>query len=230
MLKNINPYDPVIFESQFKQTPLYQKLSTDFDQLLFDNNNAMYNRTPRQELGDPKCRKSVFSVVPFYYLNWLDQENPTNIYDLGCGWNIFKKYIPNIIGVGAEDPGSGHFFGDIHDFVDDHYIQEHQHFFKSMFSICALHFFPLSNIRQQIIKIGSMLQSNGQCWLAFNLARMLERDNTKFGNYSELQLENYIRSELFDLPFEVQVFDLDLSNSNQNNTLNGNINIIFKLS
>ena len=227
MLQNINPYNQQTFETEFKQTNLYQTLTNDFDEILFNYIRKDYEAgTPRQHQGDPGCVKTKFSAVPFYYINWLLNETPNNIYDLGCGWNIFKKYIPNIIGVGAEDPSSNWFYADIHDYVDDDYIQGHQNFFESMFSICALHYVPLSTIRQRVIDIGSMLRPGGKGWLAFNLARLLERDRKQFGQCDEVQLENYVRTELYNLPFEIEVFDLDFSEFE--NGLDGNIHLVFK--
>ena len=118
---DINKYDQIKFEEKFKKTDLYNILKQDYDILSFDYHYKEKSPTPREIEG---TKKSKFSVVPFYYLNFLTDVNPKKIYDLGCGWNIFKKYIPNIIGIGAESD-SEHFFGDISDFVDDDYIKYH---------------------------------------------------------------------------------------------------------
>jgi hypothetical protein len=106
-----------------------------------------------------------FPVTAFYYLEFLTNQNPSVIYDLGCGWNIFKKYIPNIIGIGEEDPKSQYYFADIHGRVDPNYVEQHQNYFESVFSICALHFRPLRELRQIALEFISMMKPDSYGFL-----------------------------------------------------------------
>lgn len=107
-MENIAPYYKDKFITFFKETEIYKKLKVDYtdDQLIWDKffllgttlGEVTEGYTPRES------RSSAFSATIFYYLLPLLEKNPKAIYDLGCGKNMFKKYIPNIIGVGAEDP------------------------------------------------------------------------------------------------------------------------------
>jgi len=231
MKENINDYNSAAFELRFKQTEIYQKLIGDYDHVTFAKNwgeqELLSPRpTPRQEIGDKHyIRETWFSAVPFYYLEFLLKKNPDKIYDIGCGWNIFKKYIPNIIGIDAENPNSKYFYGDIHDYVDDEFIKGHQNYFKSAFSINALHFVPLSNLKKVVTDFYSILAADGVGWISLNLERMIERDIDKFGKSSQSELDTYVRNELDNNNIDYLVFDVDLSVCNE--AMNGNIRLVM---
>ena len=224
ILQNIKPYNEKEFKAKFADTPLCKKLQQDFDRLIWNSQcNDFEEGTPRQHWGDRNLLQTKFSVVPFYYLEFLTEKNPKVIYDLGCGWNIFKKYIPSIIGIGAENPNDKFFFADVHDYVDDDFIKGHQNFFKSVFSICALHFVPMSNLRQTVLDFASMIKPGGRGFISLNAMRMLERD-TKMISHPDLT--TWIRSELFDLPFNILQFEVDLEKLD--NGMDGNIRIVLE--
>ena len=211
-MKNINQYNSAEFAEHFKKTTIYQSLIQNFDVISFEYSmenflNSKFN-TPRQATGTP-----VTSAVPFYYLEFLTAKNPKTIYDLGCGWNMFKQYIPGIVGVGAEDPESQQFSADVHDYVDDDYVKGHQEYFESVFSINALHFHPLSELRKIATDFVSMIKPGGMGFLALNSMRMIEHDQEKFKDYTNAELDAYVRQQLADLsiPIEYQVVDIDLS-------------------
>lgn len=224
MQKNINPYNQEIFESEFKKTELYNQLLKEYNDITFAHHQPIYfNSIQRTQTPRQYCSKSLFSAVPFYYINYLTQQNPEEIYDLGCGYNIFKKYIPNIIGIGAENPASDHFYADIHDYVDDDFIKGHQNYYESVFSINALHYIPLTHLRQVVVDFMSMIKPNGMGFLALNLQRMIDRDET-FKNSSEEELEIYIREQLYNVPAEYKVFDVNLESLD--NYMDGNIRLV----
>ena len=225
-------YDPAEWEMTFKKCDLYKQLANEYDVVYFDQQGFVkkgLNFTPRQWLAN-QSTFSAFSAIPFYYIEWLQEINPKNVYDLGCGWNIFKKYYPNIIGVGAEDPKGLIFQADIHDYVDDDYIQGHQEYFESVFSICALHFIPLSDMRKRVLDFASMIKPGGRGWLSLNAMRMIERDpifkNTDIENKaSVLAINNFCKKELSNLP-NVVCLDIDLREINEH--IDGNIRIQFE--
>jgi hypothetical protein len=224
-VKNKNSYDVELFRKSFSSDPIYQLLLNDFDELIFENSiPAQFRPTPRQLYGD-KSGITIFSTVSFYYLKYLTNRNPKVIYDIGCGWNIFKKYIPTIIGIGAETPGDLFFYADIHGQVNDDFVENHQDFFESAFSICALHFHPLSNIRKVVTDFVSMLQHNGIGYLALNLARMIEKD-IKFTNVPYDKIISFVRDELDNVDFNYLVFDLLEDKDLRDSPLDGNLRIV----
>lgn len=223
-MKNIRPYQADHWRAQFMHTEIYQKIKHDFDVVHFDKlwQDSHQRATPRHELGDPL---SIFSATIFYYLEPLIARAPRKIYDLGCGWNIFKRYLPNVVGVGAEDPTGPDFFADLHDYVDDAYIAGHQAAFDAVICICALHFVPLSAIAQQVTDFHSMLRPGGCGCLTFNAARMIERDE-RFSKHDLDQAENFIRQELTRLPIQWIILDVDLSVYDE--TMDGNIRLVMQ--
>jgi hypothetical protein len=225
-MNNLNPYNEVKFEQQFKLTNTYQQVVKDFDVICFsDNHNYEAIRgTPREWYGT-KIRRSVFSLVPFYYISYLTQHNPTKIYDIGCGWNIFKKYIPNIIGIAGEKPDTMDYHGDEYGWVDERYIQDHQGYFESAFSINSLHFVHLTHIRQRVLDIVSMIAPGGRLFLSLNLARMIEVD-PKFNGWSMQDVDTWVRNQLDNMPFTYEVFECTYF-ENKDEFLNGNIRMVI---
>jgi hypothetical protein len=232
MQNNLNPYPKDEFREKFKKTDLFEKIHKDLliptftDYLTFPKRMKIKRMAEKQDHIEPRevDIMGLFSVVPFYYLEFLTKHNPSKIYDLGCGLNLFKRYIPNIIGVDSNPLKKG--FCDIVDTIDDEYIKNHQNSFESAFSICALHYIPLSDIRKRVIDFSSMISSGGHGFLALNLTRMLEVDWERFAEFSTEKLEIWVRTELDDLPFELQVFDLNFSVLEC--PLDGNIKLVFK--
>jgi hypothetical protein len=224
-MQNFNEYNQLEFEKKFSKSDLYEVLKKEYNLLDFSKSwRADQFGTPRQEWACP-TKKSVFSVVPFYYLEFLTNQHPKKIYDLGCGWNIFKKYIPNIIGIGGELPSNKYFFADEHGIIDDDFVQNHQSYFESVFSINALHFIPLSDLKKCLERFYSMIAPNGTGWISLNVQRMIERDRLKFGSKDHLYLDSYIRDELADLDIKFQVVDIDLGILNE--YMNGNIRLVM---
>jgi hypothetical protein len=239
MLSDIKPYNEEEWKNQFSYSPLCARLSNDFDELTWAYYFGDFSPgrefpvtvmtggfSPRQVYGDKIfCKVSRFSASIFYYLEFLTEKNPKTIYDLGCGWNIFKKYISSVIGIGAEPLGREDFFGDIRDFVDDEFIRGHQNYFESVFSICALHFYPLSDIRKRVLDFASMIKPSGRGLVTFNIQRMIENDQSKKLD-SKQELELWIRQQLSNLPFNVLQFDCNLTNLD--NPMDGNVRLIIE--
>jgi hypothetical protein len=189
----------------------------------------MNNRTPRQIDATGKV-----SVKCFYYLKFLTEKNPKNIYDLGCGWNFFKRYIPNIIGIGAEDNGSGCFYGDLYDKFNDTFVGKHQNYFESIFSINALHFSPLENLKKIILDFVSIIKPGGRGFLSLNLQRMKEHSEHKFDHFSVLDFDQYVRDQLVEIPVKYLCIDIDFEDhpkslySGIDESMDGNIRLVFE--
>jgi len=218
-------YDPNDWEVTFKKLDLYKQLINEYDVVYFNKQDFFewivkkWKITPRQRVATI-ATQTWFSAIPFYYIEWLQEINPEKIYDLGCGWNIFKNYYPNIIGVGPDDLDETS-FADIHDFVDDDYILGHQEYFESVYSICALHFIPLSDIRKRVLDFASMIKHGGRGWLSLNAARMVERD-PEFKDKDTLFIEQYCKKQLATVPSLV-LLEIDLTVSDE--YIDGNIQI-----
>ena len=228
-MENINAYNQEVFSKEFSATETFKKLSGDFDVVSFDWSVPQWSThwvTPRQELGDQNCFKSKFSAVPFYYINYLLKQNPTTVYDLGCGWNVFKRYIPNLIGIDFEDPSMLNFYADIPDYIDDDYIKNHQNYFESVFSINALHFYPLSTFSKIVDDFYSMIKPGGRGFLACNLSRMMEKDPV-FKNAKPAEVELFCRDQLSTLS-HIKFLVVDIRSYPVNEPLDGNVRLVME--
>lgn len=248
MQPDINPYNEHDFREQFQHTEIYQQLVKDYDEISFKNTVKWdWAPTPRERLAT--ARKSIFSAVSFYYLEYLTKHNPTEIYDLGCGGNFFKRYIPNIVGIGAEHPQDAYFRGDLHGRFNDAWVQQNQKRFHSIFAICSLHFIPFAQLRQRVLDLVSTMVPNGRAYLAFNTSRMIDRMQwhdpwpTDFVKYFDDRTpvsvaEQIIREHLSDMPFTYEVFDVNIAESGHgfqrydyrpafDNVIDGNIRMVI---
>lgn len=216
-MDNINPYDKESFKEEFPNTKyyrlikeLYPTAEISYDPLTF---------TTREELF---LDHNTVDATPFYYLQYLNSD--ATVYDLGCGFNFFKPFFKNLVGVDPYDERA-----DRDDIVDVTYYKEHESCYESLFSINALHFVPIHYLRDVVEGFVSMLKPNCTGFIALNIARMLERTNNRHWNpYSNNDinfLQGWIRKQFNDLPYKFKVVDIDLSTINQYN--NGNIRLVI---
>lgn len=222
-MHNINPYDEQKCRAYCQQLEFFNQIQTDFDRLSWTKNYCSPRCTPREYLG-----VSTFSMVPFYYLEKLLEKDPVNIYDLGCGWNIFKRYIPTIIGVSPTQDN----YADIHDLVDDKYIKGHTNFFDSVFSINVLHFKSLEKLEKIVTEFVSMIKPGGRGFLSLNLMRMVERSSFEFleksigTNRTSIDYEQYVRSVLEKINIGYLIVDIDFSRT-LDDYIDGNIRLVI---
>lgn len=222
-LPNINPYEKEKWEIYFKTTSLYESIKNDFDYIDFshfvENSSLGYSQadiehkhklTPRQRQGT-----SSFSATIFYYIDYLIKDDPQIIYDLGCGWNIFKRYIPQIHGIDWVSD-----YSDSVGFIDGKFIYEHQKYYKHVMSINALHYKPLNSIKQIVSDFISLLQDGGKGLLTLNTARM-----TKINMHNPTAIENFVRKELCEFKDFFEVFDVNMSVKDA--YLDGNVRMIL---
>lgn len=222
--KSINVYDAVLFEQEFSNTELYTKISKDFDFVHFNWHFVPTDDltgTVRQWYGD-RDRRLIFSAVSFYYLKYLTVNYQNDIYDIGCGWNIFKKYLPNIIGVDKHCT-SETWKPDIELHFDQDFQMKFHNKLDRIMSINSLHFVPFTQLRHRVIDFFSLLAPKGIGYLSLNLMRMIETDPI-FCNKSPRELETIVRTELFDIGYEYLIFDIDLSVLD--NFMDGNIRMV----
>jgi hypothetical protein len=225
-MNDLNVYNDMEFKEKFLNTKIYQQLQNDFDVVCF---NEKYNYdevrgTPREWYGS-RNRKTIFSAIPFYYIEYLTRHTPLKICDIGCGWNIFKKYIPNIVGLSGEPPNHIYYYGDEYGYVDDKYIQEHQAYFESAFSINALHYVHLTHLRKRVLDIVSMIKPDGRLFLSLNLSRMSEVDSN-FNGWSLGDIESWVREQLDNMPFTYEVFEITFLKL-KDDAMNGNIRMVI---
>lgn len=207
-MQDLNPYDPTTFKTWFSETQLFQHIQNDFDIITWDIDSSSFilpGMTPRQYRG-----LRIFSAVPFYYINQLGMNE--KIYDIGCGWNIYKKYLPNIIGIGGEPEDSEYFYGDEHGLLNDQYVEKNQQRFDNVMSMNALHFIPLSKFAHRIRQVKKITKPGGKIFIMLNVCHMIAAEQSDLKNYAV----DHIRSELIQFANDITCIEITNDRINEN--------------
>lgn len=218
-MQNINEYNSETFRKSFELTETYSLLKQQYDYVNFLKffEHGLQSFTYRQWMA-----MSQVSAVPWYYINYLDTNEC--VYDLGCGMNFFKPYFKNVKGIDWKHRNVP-FLADELGHVNDGFYQKNHQSYMSVISINALHFHPLSELRNICIKFSDLLKSGGRGFLSLNFQRMLERSE-EFKNSEISLIEEYVRNQFDNFPFKILVLDIDLSVPDA--AMDGNIRLVFE--
>lgn len=241
MLENLNPYDENKFREWFVNTSIYESINRDSDKIswkkyiqdtFLDGDTRSIEEhpgmTPRQFMTT-----RLSTVVSFYYLNYLLDAKPEFIYDIGCGVNWFKKYIPNVIGIGNEPIGNPFYGGDIQGTFDEKFVEANREKFESVFSIDSIHFVSITKINDRIKSIVDILKPGGRAYVSLNFARLM--DNTSAEEFDSLfpagknnqLIEDYIRKTINLGEHLPLCIDIDCQTC-YDEFMDGNIRIVFE--
>lgn len=207
-MHDLNPYNLASFQSWFSTNELFVKIQKDFDIITWDVDCSSFmipGMTPRQYRGT-----RIFSVVPFYYINQIGFD--AKIYDIGCGWNVYKRYLPNLIGISGEPSDSDYFYGDEHGFLDDRYTELNHRRFDNVISMNSLHFIPLHYFSQRIQQLKKVTKLGGKMFIAMNVCHMIDHESSEIKNHAA----QYIRSEISKFSKDIVCFELDDKRVSQN--------------
>lgn len=230
-MRNLNEYNEEDFQTKFSSSDIAKEIDKDFDQLVWSKHLSPLTTyaTPRHRIGRRIC-----TMTSFYYIQYILEKNPEKIYDFGCGWNLFKKYIPNIIGISPDNPADGQtYFADEYDYFDADYIENHKDSLDAAISICALNYTPLTTIRSNVKGFISVIKPGGRGYIALDIAPMRDREDPDvldrlFGTTipSVHEIDDYVREQLSDLPVDYLVFDLD--SLEYSDEIDGQVRIVFE--
>ena len=118
----INPCQSTVWSEKFSKDPKYQHIINDHKFTVSSYKEMTFFKAGLHNTVYEVGRKflqlhNILDIVPYYYIDYLIEKNPKTILDLGCGLNIFKPYIPGIIGMDSFDGMPA----DIYDFFDKEY-------------------------------------------------------------------------------------------------------------
>lgn len=180
--------------------------------------------------------KKQFSMIPLWYLQMLADADPVNIVDIGCGSNHFKPVIEKIYRIPCHgiDPTPNNTAADEFDTFDTDFSQGHTNAYSSVFSICALHFVPLSYMTTRIKEFYNVVAPGGRGFLALNSARMVERTSAEWllntlgtADPTPAQIQAYVQEQVSTLDMDFMAVDL-LITEQPNECMDGNIRMVFK--
>lgn len=217
-MDNLTTYNLIEFKDQFIKTTIYDQIKKDFDIIVWNNFDQytwqqcpdLAGVTPSELLG-----KRVFSVVPFYYISQLDINS--TICDLGCGWNIYKKYLPTVVGIDRSSAA------DEYRFFDNDFAEENKERFDNVMSMNALHFISLTNLEDRLNQILKITKPGGLIFIMMNVGVLVSHTPSGVTN----DPVQYIRN-LFD-KFEDNLICFELDNENIYRSMtHGSLRFILK--
>lgn len=227
-------FDGDKFAIEFQNCPLLKAAQDAFGErtlLIYNDDDKTKLPTPREAMFYQVSNRPMFSLVPFYYLNYLLELNPSMIADVGCGANLFKRVIPIIHGI---DPMSDNIAADEHDFFNSEFSKRHTEYYPCAFAINSLHFISLARLRDRILEFANIIKPGGRGFLALNSKRMVEMTSgvdkiTMFNSLtpSVVAISDYCNEVIKDLPLKLLVAD-NFITKYEDEPLNGNIRLVFE--
>lgn len=165
----------------------------------------------------------TLNVVPFFYIQMLQEKNPQTIADIGCGINFYKNFIPEIYGI---EPVENSNVDEI-DFFDEDFSQGHKENYDCAMAINSIHFISLTDICKQLKSFSNIIKPGGRGFVTFNVRRMIELTDEK-DLIEDDHLSSYIRQQVdLALP-NVLAYDDYIKESDIDCYMNGNIRIVFE--
>lgn len=183
-----------------------------------NNNENSFDITPRE---GRLLSENRINLDSFYYVDYIVKNTSGEIYDIGCGSNIFKHFFKGVIGLDPNNPNA-----DMQQKFNDKFIQTNQKMLPSAFAINSLHYIPITEFKNQLCAFASCIRTNGLGYITFNIERMLS--NTDKNDIPE-NLHEYIESEILSCGLKIINYDLIDVTLNGNDGLDGNIRILFKV-
>ncbi|NDB28652.1 hypothetical protein EB155_03420 [archaeon] len=187
-------YDSAWQES-FLSGPIGSRIDSDFENIVCDptfilddadpNHTFVFsNEWPCETPRDYLHNMGWCSILPFYYIEKLQENNPTTIYDLGCGNDFFARYYDNIIGIDMN----------IGVDIDDEWFSEREGTMEAFVSFNGLNMQNPGNIG----KYKNLLTDTGRGVITFS-GRNFEIP------LNETETENIIRSHVNVIEYETVI-------------------------
>jgi hypothetical protein len=238
-LLQINPYHEHQWRKKFTATQWYrdvrQNLPADITE-IWTRSALPSNMPASREFHFTR----YFAMSTFYFIEKVLQTSPDTIVDLGCGGNLFRRLVRNLVGIDPYHPSA-----DVNDFVDDGFIQGHRAQFDAAIAINSLHFRGLDQFRKVLDDFYSMLKPGGTGFITFGLGVMV--DHTSDDAWIEIFDQDpinttadtviyWVDQQLRDLAWDLHVVDqyyfnhLEIGNIELSNPVDGNIRIVVRRS
>jgi len=243
----INGIDYEKFASSFLQTDIGKQIEQDFDSITCTPNNdpsiiVLKNKcgsTCRELLGsnDIKVKNpnTTMSIVTFYYLNLLQEIKPNKIYDIGCGWNIWKSYMPNIHGV---DTWSN--YADEVGHYNSEWVEQRKGQLEAAFTInmdIGLSQEPATfdNIGDQILEFAQLLKPGGRGYISLAGWALLKftsddwYEQNHCSPYNPTLLQQKTKEIMESLPLKIIALDCEFDLLKNMPGHDGELRVVFEV-
>jgi hypothetical protein len=239
-VKELNPYNPDSWRQEFSCSPYYQNVSKNYQTVIYTHKEmtllkAALHHTVYETPRDFLKNYNILDATPYYYINFLLENFPNTVVDIGCGINYFKSHVPGLIGIDA-DPSSNY---DIFDHFDEDFSNGHRYSYDSLMSINTIHFSSVTSITKQLLLTAQLIKPGGRGFVSFNFETWLmhtdkEQVRLLFGNYPKFDdVVNYINDQILQTGLDFIVIDWPVLHITDNSTirddLNGNIRLVFNI-
>lgn len=171
----------------------------------------------------PREHTLTLNVMPFFYIQMLQEKNPQTIADIGCGINFYKNFIPEIIGI---DPVENSNVDQV-DFFDDDFSRGHANKFDCAMAINSIHFISINDISKQLKSFSNIIKPGGRGFVTLNIERMIELTD-KQDMIADEDLSSYTKQQVDQALPNVLAYDDYIKESNCNCYMNGNIRMVFE--
>ena len=244
----INGIDYKDFEKRFLESNIGQQVKRDFDHVTCTPNNIpsiifmknKLNTTCRELLGSNDLAvgkpMTLVSIVTFYYLEFLQEKNPDKIYDIGCGWNLWKRYIPNIHGVDCNSK-----YADELATYNTDWVTKHERKLEAAFTInmdvglkdnapCTFR-----NLQDQVLEFSKIIAPGGRGYIslaAWGLLRYTDWDWYKENNcnpYDPESIKAKTKEMILELPLSVICLDCEFDIFRNIPAHDGEMRLVFEV-
>ena len=251
----MNKIDYNKFRTEFLATPVGQQVSNDFDVVTCTNTHYpsillvahSHGSTCRELLGSTTIssvgKQTTLSIVSFYYLQFLQEKNPEIIYDIGCGWNIWSKYIPNIIGIDNSSK-----YAHIQEDYNTDFVSKNYRKFESAFSInmsASMNKTPdtgeetpitFANLADSIREFSSIIAQGGRGYFSIPaIAPLISTSDEWFAannltRYSMPELTEYVEKIILSQSYmKIIALDVELDIIKHLPSHDGEIRVVFEI-
>lgn len=237
-VQEINICESDTWKRDFFKNIKYRNIASLYDFVIFSYKEMTFLKammhhtvyeTPRVFLKDYK----ILDAIPYYYINFLLETQPTTIVDLGCGTNYFKPHLPGLIGIDGDLKSAA----DVFDYFDYDFVKGHQQQFDALISINTIHFAPITEIAQRLEWVASLVKPGGRGFVTFNIETWLmhtpsEQFQNIFGAYPNFcTVINYVNEQIVKTGLKFLIVDWPILRISEHSTirdeLNGNVRLVF---
>jgi hypothetical protein len=199
----------------------------------------VFGTTPREISGNPDLyylivvnedrRRTSFSITPFYYLEYLEKINPTTIADIGCGWNVFKKYIPAITGWDIRGK-----WADRSQRYGTKFRRKYKEKFDCAFSINAVWASTWADIKISVEQFLTIVRPGGRIFLSFPAIWLYSNTSYQWYADNELTLDDpdgiskWVYDDINSLGHEILVFDSCINLNDSIVSHDGDLRIVIE--
>ena len=242
------------FNEEFLATPIGIQIQKDFTNVTCSNSHwpsilevaKRYGSTCRELLGNNiltfKRDYTTLSIVTFFYLNILQEISPTAIYDIGCGWNIWKKYMPNIVGVDNMSV-----YADIKEEYNNEYVTRNYRKLEAAFSInmnfglkkninTGIHeATTFENLGEHLMEFSSIIKEGGRGYLSIPVIGLFQfttdewLSSNSLSRYDIPSLTKHTENLILNQDLKILALDLELDILKNLPGHDGEVRIVFEV-